>query len=152
MNESMKWVDEVRGVDSLREVARRLGTTHSTLARQINNDQLTFESIRDIARAYRRPVLADLIRLGHLSAEDAGLEGIERALSSATDEQLVVEIGRRLEVTPASIMWDAPVSEAVERAENVTRMDDHRRTEVDDERAVASTHSEDRGEDDGYDA
>lgn len=119
MNRSMKWVDEVRGTDSLREVARRIGTTHSTLARQVNNDQLTFETVREIARAYDRPVLADLITLGHLSTEDAGIEGVERALHSATDAQLVLEVSRRLDVAP-SMLWDAPISEAVERAENVS--------------------------------
>ena len=151
MNESMRWVDEVRGVDSLREVARKIGTTHSTLARQINGDQLTFDSVREIARAYRRPVLSDLMRLNFLSAQDAGMEGVERALSAATDEQLVIEIARRLDVTPSSMLWDAPVTEAVERAENVTRLEDHRFTPVDDERAVASEISDDDGSDEHYD-
>lgn len=152
MNESMKWVDEVRGVDSLREVARRIGTTHSTLTRQIGADQLTFESVREISRAYRRPVLADLIRLGHLTTADAGVSGLERVLATATDEQLVHEIAQRLDTTASSTLWDAPVSEAFARAENVVSMADHRAAPVDDERAVASEFSEDRGEDDGYDA
>lgn len=35
---------------------------------------------------------------------------------------------------------------------NVTSMDDHRLASLDDEKAAASALSEDRGEDDGYDA
>lgn len=134
------------------EVARRSQIPQPTLSRQINNDLLSFETVRDISRAYDRAVLADLIATGHLTTADAGIEGVERALSAATDEQLVVEIGKRLEVTPSSLLWDAPVSDAVDRAENVTRMEAHRRTELEDERAVASEHSDDRGEDGDYDA
>lgn len=154
MNESMKWVDEVRGIDSLREVARRIGTTHSTLARQINNDQLTFESAREISRAYERSVLADLIRLGHLTTEDAGVAGIERALSAASDEQLVREIANRLDVSTSSLLWDAPISDAAERAENVVRLDDHRVADsIDDERAAASPRDldGDEGSDEHFD-
>lgn len=120
MNLAMKWIDDLRGTDSIREVARKSGIAQPTLARQINNGQLTFESVRDVSRAYGRAVLADLITLGHLSESDAGIEGIERALSAATDEQLVVEVGKRLDVTPSSMVWDAPASEAIERAENVS--------------------------------
>ena len=152
MNKAMKWIDEVRGSDSLREVARRTNLNQATLNRQVNLDMLTFETVRDVSRAYGRSVLADLIALEHLTESDAGIEGIGRALAAATDEQLVVEIGKRLDVTPSSLLWDDPVSDAVDRAENVTRMEDHRRTELDDDRAVASEHSDDRGEDGDYDA
>lgn len=146
----MKWVDEVRGTDSLREVARRIGTTHSTLARQVNNDQLTFETVREISRAYDRPVLADLITLGHLSTEDAGIEGVERALHSATDAQLVLEVSRRLDVAP-SMLWDAPISEAVSRADATVHYPEFNREPVDDFKAVASESSDDEGFDTNYD-
>ncbi len=152
MNESMKWIDSVRGTDSLREVARRIHTTHSTLARQVNADAVTFETVRDVSRAYRRSVLSDLILLGHLTTADAGLEGVERALQAATDAELVREVARRMDGGAASMYWDSPISEAVDRAENVARLDDHRRPPVDDERAVASEFDGDYDEDDGYDA
>lgn len=142
----------MRGSDSLREVARRTNLNQATLNRQVNLDMLTFETVREVSRAYGRSVLADLIALEHLTESDAGIEGIGRALAAATDEQLVVEIGKRLDVTPSALLWDSPVTEAVDRAGNVIRIEDHRRTELDDERAVASEYSEDRGEDDGYDA
>lgn len=120
MNEAMQWIDDVRGTDSLRGAARKANITSAKLIRQVNDNQLTFETVRDVSRAYGRSVLADLIALGHLSEADAGIEGIERALAAATDEQLVVEVGRRLEVTPSSLNWDVPVTEAVERAGNVS--------------------------------
>lgn len=152
MNLSSKWIDGVRGTDSMSEVARRSDIPQPTLSRQVNNDQLTFETVRDVSRAYGRAVLADLMATGHLNADDAGVGTIERALASASDEQLVLEVGRRLDVTPSSMLWDAPASEAVDRASNVVSMDDHRGAANDDLRAVASEVSEDRGEDDGYDA
>ncbi|MFD4957105.1 hypothetical protein [Microbacterium sp. NPDC058389] len=119
MNLAMKWIDEVRGADSLREVARRARVHQATLSRQINLDQLTFESVRDIARAYERPVLADLIATGHLAPSDAGVGDIDTALRAASDEQVVLEIGRRLGVVELSPLFDAPISEAVERAGEV---------------------------------
>lgn len=151
MNKAMKWIDEVRGSDSLREVARRTNLNQATLNRQVNLDMLTFETVRDVSRAYGRSVLADLIALEHLTESDAGIEGIGRALAAATDEQLVVEIGKRLDVTPSSLLWDAPVSDAVDRADaTVHSLADHRRGEVDDELAAASPYTEE-DPDSGYD-
>lgn len=113
----MKWIDEVRGNDSLREVARRAGLHQATFNRQVNLGALTFEVARDISRAYGRPVLADLIALGHLSASDAGADDIERILHAASDEQLVLEVARRLDATSIGTIYDKPVSEAIEEAE-----------------------------------
>lgn len=147
MNQSMKWIDEVRGTDSMRGAARRAEITAAKLIRQVNDDQLTFETVRDVSRAYGRSVLADLVTMGMLTPGDVGVEGLERALQSASDEQLVLEVGRRLDVTPSSMLFDSPVDVAVERASNVTPL---RQTAQDDERAVASELSEDTGEDTDY--
>lgn len=122
MNLSMKWIDEVRGNDSLRAVARRSGITSAKLIRQVNDDQLTFETVRAVSRAYERSVVSDLITIGHLTHEDAGVSGVERVLRAASDEQLVFEIGRRLDVTPASALFDSPVDEAIAKAGNVVRL------------------------------
>lgn len=113
MNLSIQWIDEVRGNDSLRGAARKAGITSAKLIRQVNDDLLTFETVRDIARAYGRSVVSDLIRLGHLTPEDAGAEGLERVLRTASDEELVIEIARRLEVTSMGTIFDKPMSEAV---------------------------------------
>ncbi len=114
----MKWLDDVRGTDSIREVARRVGMNQGTLNRQVNLDQLTWEAVRDISRAYGRPVLADLVQLGHLNASDLGVSDIDTALRSATEEELIVEVGRRLGVS-GSVLFDAPISAAVATASNV---------------------------------
>lgn len=147
----MKWIDEVRGGDSLREVARRVGAHQATLNRQINLDMLTFEMVRDISRAYERAVLSDLISTGHLSISDAGINDIDTALHASTDAQLVAEVGRRLGVT-SSTLFDAPISEAITAAGNVIKgefggVGGSEETDADDEPAAAKTRSRDRGED-----
>lgn len=149
----MKWIDEVRGSDSLRAAARRADITSAKLIRQVNEDHLSFETVLAVARAYSRPVLADLLRTGHLRPEDTGTSSIERALHAASDEQLVLETARRLGVADASGLFDKPLSDATEQASNVHQL---RRTtnvsgpaEADDShgRRAAHPRSEDRGED-----
>lgn len=115
----MKWIDSVRGNDSIREVARKAGINQATLNRQVNLDILSFDVVRDIARAYGRPALADLVTTGHLSAEDVGVGDVETALHAATDEQLVLEIARRLDTPQISALFDKPISHAIDDASNV---------------------------------
>lgn len=116
MNESIRWIDEVRGNDSLRGAARKAGITSAKLIRQVNDDLLTFETVRDIARAYGRSVVADLITTGHLTRADAGAEGVELVLQTASDEDLVLEVARRMDVTSIGTIYDKPISEAVSEA------------------------------------
>lgn len=147
----MKWIDEVRGTDSLREVARRARVHQATLNRQINHNLLTFEMVRDISRAYDRPVLSDLLATGHLAPGDTGVGDIETALRAATEEQLVVEVGRRLGVVTASRLFDAPLSEAVRTAGEVIHAPfgvggSSEDQEVVEEPAAAKRKSRDRGE------
>lgn len=61
-----------------------------------------------------------------------------------TGRTLMIELARRARVATEGHASAFPA--------NVTRMDDHRHDGLVDERAVASEYSEDRGEDDGYDA
>ncbi|WP_054682644.1 hypothetical protein [Microbacterium sp. No. 7] len=121
MNETMRWIDDVRGSDSIREVARRVGMNQGTLNRQLNLGQVTFETARDIAREYRRPVLADLVRLGHLTPADVGVDSLESALRAASEAQLTLEIGRRLGLSPTSTLFDAPIGEAVDKASSIVQ-------------------------------
>ncbi|GAA4762260.1 hypothetical protein [Microbacterium gilvum] len=112
MNESMRWLDKVRGNDSIREAARKIGTTHATLSRQAAAGSLSFEFVRDLARAYSRAVLPDLLAMGHLSREDVGAGDSETALHAASEEELVAEVARRLGVTEMGSLFDQPASVA----------------------------------------
>lgn len=116
----MKWVDDVRGTDSIREVARRSGMNQATLNRQINLDQLAFESVRDISRAYERVLLSDLVATGHLAQSDIGIDDISNALNAATDAQLVAAVANRLGVDLS--IFDRPITHAFADAANVTHL------------------------------
>lgn len=105
----MRWIDDVRGTDSIREVARKTGMNQGTLNRQINLDQLSFETVRAVARAYARPVVAALVATGHLSREDVGYS--ESVLAAASDDELVEEIAKRLRAAGATSAYDLPISE-----------------------------------------
>ena len=152
MSNAYTWLKATCGDDSFREIARRAGLSDSIVSRQLSSGAFSYDVAIAIAREYRTSPVAALVSNGHLTEQEAGIESVTSALQAATDEQLVVEIGRRLDVAPSSLLWDAPVSEAVEHAENVTRMEDHRSRPVDDPRAVASEPDGDHDEDDGYDA
>lgn len=130
----------------MREVARRVGMNQGTLNRQANLDQLTWEAVRDISRAYGRPVLADLVQLGHLRASDLGVSTIDTALRSATEAELVVEVGRRLGVG-GSVLFDSPISTAIAVTSNVVGHGRFPGEVEDDLEAVARKRDPDRGED-----
>lgn len=149
MNQSIRWIDEVRGNDSLRGAARKAGITSAKLIRQVNDDLLTFETVRDISRAYGRSVVSDLIETGHLTRTDAGADGLERVLRMASDEELVLEVARRMEVTSIGTIYDKPISEAVSDA--VVHQFPQRDVPapVHDERRVAQKKSRDPGGDEG---
>ena len=120
MTTAMEWLDQARGEDSVREVARKIGTTHATLYRQASAGQLSFELVRDIARAYGRPVLAEIVANGHLTREEAGVTDAEALLRAVADDQLVMEIARRLDAPVVSSLFERPISEAFEVASNVS--------------------------------
>lgn len=116
MNNAMKWLDSVRGDDSVREVARRIGSTHATLYRQASAGHLTFDVVRAISREYGRSVIGDLVATGLLTAGEAGADDLDVALQAASDEQLVLEVARRLDIADMGTIYDKPVSEAVTEA------------------------------------
>lgn len=150
MNNANEWLRATCGDDSFREISRRAGLSDSIISRQLSTGNISFDVSMAIAREYGTSVIAALVANGHITEKEAGIESTAAALQSATDEQLVVEVGRRLDVTSSSMTWDSPVTESIERASNVARLDDHRN--VDDHKAAASDTSDDQGEDNGYDA
>lgn len=92
----MQWIDAVRGKHSIREVARRAEMSQGTLNRQINADALTFETVLAISRAYGIAPVAGLVASGLLSADDAGIPSKAIALQSASDDELIEEVARRI--------------------------------------------------------
>ena len=114
-----EWLKAIGATESLREIATRSGVSHATLSRQISNGRFLIETAIDLARAYSTSPVAALVANGYLSADEADITSIEIALEAATDEQLVVEVSKRMGIAGASTLFDAPVSEAAASASNV---------------------------------
>ncbi|MDR6867866.1 transcriptional regulator with XRE-family HTH domain [Microbacterium resistens] len=133
------WLRATCGGDSYREIARRAGLSDSIISRQIRDlGSLSFEVVVAIAREYGAPVLPALVANGLVTATEATLPSIEATLRGATEQQLVLEIARRLDIPGAHDLFDRPMSEAVEEA-TVTHLDSRRNVRAldDDEREVA---------------
>ena len=143
-----EWLKSIGATESLREIAARAGVSHATLSRQLTNGRFLIDTSIDLARAYGASPVAALVANGHLTDAEANLPELEVALGAATDEQLVVEIGRRLGVS-GSALFDSPLSAAVATANNVVhgRFPGETAESEDDLEAVARKRDEDRGED-----
>lgn len=114
-----EWLKAIGATDSLRDIAARSGVSHATLSRQIAAGRFLMDTAIELARAYGVSPVSALVSNGHITPDEAGFTGVEIALQSATDEELIVEVGRRLGVAGASTLFDAPVSDAVRAASNV---------------------------------
>lgn len=133
------WLKSTCGDDSYREIARRANLSDSIISRQIRDDgALSFEVAVAIARAYGTPVLAALLANGRVEPHEIGASSVEAVLQSATEQQLVIEIARRLDIEGAHDLFDKPIDEAVQDA-NVTHLHTRRNVPAttDDEREVA---------------
>jgi len=151
------WLKATCGDDSYREIARRAGLSDSIISRQIRDlGALTFEVAAGIARAYDSPVLGALLANGLINLAEAGADTIEASLNSASDEQLVLEIARRLDIATGSTIFDRPIGEATERAHNVTHLHERRNVPGSDqdsqEVAFESDLPHEQDTDDLYDA
>lgn len=116
-----EWLKAIGATDSLRDTAEKAGLSHATLSRQITAGRFLIETAIALARAYETSPVAALVVNGHLTEEEAGLDAIEVALAAASDEQLVMEVSKRMGIAGASTLFDAPASEAARTAENVVR-------------------------------
>ena len=124
------------------------GIPQPTLTRQVQNDNLTVENVVKLARAFSVKVPDALVWHGIVEAEELSVVTIAGTLLDATDQQLLDEISRRLaEVEEGkSVVFDSLPTNGSDATVH------HVEFGMDDHRAVASHYSEDRGEDDGYDA
>ena len=149
MTNAHEWLKATCGDDSFREIARRAGLSDSIISRQLNSGAFSFDVAISIAREYETSVLAALVANGHITNEEAGMSTVEAALQSATDAQVVLEVSRRLDVSPSSLVWDSPVSDAAARADATVHHVDFG-AGIDDERAVASERHDDPNDSDEH--
>lgn len=96
------WYRSVTGGDSANAVAQRAHVVQTTLNRQVRAGRFTAEVVVAVARAYSAPVLDALVVLGLLTEREARLKkrmsvGLEEALKTAEDAQILRELLRRIE-------------------------------------------------------
>lgn len=141
-----EWIVSVCGNDSNREIARKAKLSDATLSRQISKDALTFDVVIAIARGYDTSVISALVANGYVTPAEASIDSLDSALQTATDEQLVEEVHRR--IVRGSDAYNGPITSTRPRhlraVENVDGSEDTRR--------VAKAKSPDRGTDEGGEA
>lgn len=89
------WINDLIGKDTLRVASGKIGLSHSTITRQLSRDTLTAPAVIALSRAYGRSPVDGLVETGYLRAEETEGVGVARALSRATNRELLAEILRR---------------------------------------------------------
>ena len=99
--DSIAWLEAVTRGDSGNAIAQNARVQQPTLGRQRRAGSLSPEMIVAIARGYHVPVLPGLIACGLITEAEAELKdrlgGVEEVLASASDEQLLRAVLRRVE-------------------------------------------------------
>lgn len=92
-----EWLDALIGSDSYRSAAAKIGVDQSTLSRQLTRRAaLSAEYVILLARAYGRRAGDELVATGYLEPGDLEGVGVEQALKSATNQQLLEEVDSRM--------------------------------------------------------
>ena len=93
--ELQEWLSTLPGSPTVSQAADHSHVSKATLLRHAKTGKTTAEFVVTISRAYRVNEVESLVRLGFVAAEAVDDYGIEAALSSATNEELLEEILRR---------------------------------------------------------
>lgn len=102
--DTKEWLKRVSGGAAVNAIARDAGVPHKTLDTQVRSATgLKPEMAVKIARTYGYEPVAALVELGLITPEEArSLAGVKavavaEALATASNRQLLTEIGRRLD-------------------------------------------------------
>lgn len=99
--------------EPLPDVAQRAGIAKRTLQHQVANDSISVENIVKIAAAYGVHPTRALIDWGIIGEEWATAPDVAGALRLATEEQLAVEVLRRMKVGLNSDVLTAPIDKLI---------------------------------------
>lgn len=95
-----EYVKEVAGSGaSNASIARRTGIGQDVISRWSEGQPPRFDKLKMFARAYERPLLEALYRVGFLEEGDLGGE-VHAGAGDLTNDQLVREVERRLALIP----------------------------------------------------
>lgn len=99
--DSIVWLDAVTHGDSGNAIAQTARIQQPTLGRQRRAGALSPEVVVAIARGYNVPVLPGLVACGLITEAEAALKdrlgGVEEVLATASDEELLRAVLRRVE-------------------------------------------------------
>ncbi len=112
------------GADSQRVAATKVGTTHSTISRQLARGKLDPELVIALARAYDRNEVDALVETGYVDAEAASRAGVPQALGYATNAQIYGEIMRRVDPDAVRLFRGGGDPDAIGVADAPTHVDD----------------------------
>lgn len=129
--DSKKWLARVSEGASVNAIAKAIGVSTSTLDSQLKSSTgLKPDTMVAIARAYGYSPVAALVDCGLVTSLDArSAAAIERdltvpqALAEATDDQLLREIGRRLDERGAGGGSVKPIGRVGQRKRTAARKD-----------------------------
>ena len=89
------WFKALTGSASIREAADKVGTSKSTLSRQLDRGTLSPEMVIALCRAYGKSPITGLVENGYLNDYETEGAGIPFALKKATNIQILHELTRR---------------------------------------------------------
>lgn len=108
-----RWIEKIAGTDVRRRIAAHVGMEQSTLNRQMASGEPAPETVVRIARAYGASPVEGLTILGLINESEVQRAAAMAALESASDQDIVAEVLRRLESTQQDHPeFTEPVSEA----------------------------------------
>ena len=133
--ELQEWLSTLPGSPTVSQAADHSHVSKATLLRHAKTGKTTAEFVVTISRAYRVNEVEALVRLGFITAEAVDGYGIEAALSSATNEELLEEILRRSDPQARYLFGNEGDEDTIGLAPHLTPVSD----------AHASLHDDDDG-------
>ena len=133
--ELQEWLSTLPNSPTVSQAADHSGISKATLLRHAKTGKTTAEFAVTISRAYKVNEVESLVRLGFITPEAVDGYGIEAALASATNEELLEEILRRSDPQARYLFGNEGDGETIGLAPHLTPVSD----------PSASLHDDDDG-------
>ncbi|MEL4153916.1 hypothetical protein [Corynebacterium bovis] len=89
------WISHLTNHSSTRAIGAKIGTSHTTIGRQVAAENLSPGIVIALCRAYGRSPVDGLVETGYIHPHEVETGPIAAVLPSATNKQLLDEIMRR---------------------------------------------------------
>ena len=112
------WFETATDNATVNAAAKTAGIVQRTLARQLERNQISAESVISIAEAYGLHPVGALVDTGFLSEKWATAIDPSRALREVDEETLADEVLRRMNIGAKTDVFTTPVDELSARRED----------------------------------